>query len=153
MYPQKPRQAPLWQELLQLQPPQSKAWMLMGDFNNILALQEKLGGTQLHNCDTNNFMAFLIMLLLFLCHLLVTCTLGVTIKIILFVYMKGWIELLLTQAGRLRLFPFASLNNLPIHGSDHGPIFISFNPTTHTKKKKIKLEAIWLQHPSFSQSE
>ena len=59
MYPQKPRQVPLWQELLQLQPPQSKAWMLMEDFNNILTLRVKLGGTHLHHCYMNNFMAFL----------------------------------------------------------------------------------------------
>jgi hypothetical protein len=58
------------------------------------------------------------------------------------------LDRVVTNSRWLRLFPFASLNNLPIHGSDHGPICLSLNPRIHTKKKKFKLEAMWQQQCS-----
>lgn len=42
IYPNKERQQQLWNEVLQIKPNNSDPWLLMGDFNNILNLEEKL---------------------------------------------------------------------------------------------------------------
>lgn len=44
-YPQKDTQKQLWTNIIDLKPRISKAWLLMGDFNNICTLSEKLGGS------------------------------------------------------------------------------------------------------------
>lgn len=59
MTPQKENQAQIWDNLLHLQPPNQEPWMIIGDFNCILSLQEKLGGIQRTTKYMTQFMNFL----------------------------------------------------------------------------------------------
>lgn len=47
-------------------------------------------------------------------------------------------------------FPNASLENLPIVGSDHGPICLSLHNKPSFSSFGFKFEAMWLRHPDFS---
>ena len=57
-FPQKNMQCDLWEEVLKLDPINSP-WCLVGDFNNIIDLSEKVEGNQTHTTDMNNFINFL----------------------------------------------------------------------------------------------
>ena len=57
-YPKKKLQLQLWLEILLLDPV-DKLWMLIWDFNAILYLEEKIGGTQSANNYMINFSNFL----------------------------------------------------------------------------------------------
>lgn len=47
------------------------------------------------------------------------------------------LDSLVTNANWLTMYPYASLNNLPIHGSDHGPICLSLNNRSTSNKKNL----------------
>lgn len=55
MFPQKEKQPALWDHLLSLQPPNGKPWMIMGDFNCMLNLNDKVGGIRASNRYLINF--------------------------------------------------------------------------------------------------
>lgn len=48
----------MWHELLRLDP-KDKPWTILGDFNNIINVEEKWGGNQSTNVHINNFINFL----------------------------------------------------------------------------------------------
>ena len=58
-YPQKDRQAAFWSVVAQLQPANQEGWVLIGDFNAITTLDEKLGGNQVVTQYMVNFCDFL----------------------------------------------------------------------------------------------
>lgn len=59
------------------------------------------------------------------------------------------LDRIVVNSACLSLFPFLSLNNLPIHDSDHGPICLTLNPNITKRKRTFKLEAMRLNHPNF----
>ncbi|XP_062026488.1 uncharacterized protein LOC133742823 [Rosa rugosa] len=48
-----------------------------------------------------------------------------------------------------QLFPDCTLQNLPIVGSDHGPILLTTLSRRKPSRRPFKLEAIWFAHPQF----
>lgn len=50
----------------------------------------------------------------------------------------------LANASWLHLYPNSTLVNLPIHGSDHGPICLSLAPNSFTMKLIFHFEAMCL---------
>lgn len=59
MTPQKVNQCHIWNNLLNLKPPNLEPWMIIGDFNCILSLHERLGGVQRTTSYMTQFMNFL----------------------------------------------------------------------------------------------
>lgn len=59
MTPQKENQYHIWNELLHLKPPNMEPWMIIGDFNCILSLNEKFGGVQRTTKYMTQFINFL----------------------------------------------------------------------------------------------
>ena len=49
----------------------------------------------------------------------------------------------------LSAFPDTEVENLPIYGSDHGPICVSFSHKNSITPRPFKFEAIWIGHESF----
>lgn len=63
--------------------------------------------------------------------------------------MRNWIEPLPILAAWLNLYPNMSLENLPIVGSDHGPITITLSRKVNSGTKPFRFEAMWLSHDSL----
>lgn len=59
IFPQKEKQTGLWNEILAMKPVNDEPWLLMGDFNNIISLNEKSGGNQSVTNHMINFTVFL----------------------------------------------------------------------------------------------
>lgn len=53
----------------------------------------------------------------------------------------------LANASWLHLYSNSSLVNLPIHGSDRGPICLSLAPNSLTMKRIFRFEAIYVASP------
>lgn len=149
IYPQKEKQAALFQEILSFKPPNDEPWLLAGDFNNIMCLSEKLGG----NCTTNRHMVrfqhFLNqggLVSLDAIGVPFTWTNNHTDDSILF----ERLDRAVANPNWYTAFPNASLENLPIVGSDHGPICLSLRNKPSFSSFGFKFEAMWLRHPGFS---
>lgn len=148
MFPNKGLQTEFWTHLIDLCPLVNIPWTVIGDFNNILALAEKQGGIQLHTIHMSRFMNFVN-----------TCGLiDLQPKGSLFSWWNKQqppnniyerLDRALPNSSWLNRFPLTELSNLPISGSDHGLILLSFHNVAHTRSKCFKYEAMWLQHPTF----
>lgn len=120
----------------------------MGDFNNVCAPSEKLGGSAplmsaladfngfINNCDTISLSAA-----------------GIP-----FTWCNGHrdnsviyeiLDCVLVNPNWLNLYPNCTLHNLPILRSDHGPIFLSCQSRKRNNPRAFKFEAMWLSHPDF----
>lgn len=148
VYPKKERQAALFQEILNFKPPNDEPWLLAGDFNNVLCSFEKLGG----NCTTNvhmiRFQNFLNQGNL--CSLNasgVPFTWTNNHKDDSIIYER--LDRAVANPNWFKFFPNTSLENLPIVGSDHGPICISILSKSGGLQNNFKFEAMWSNHPDF----
>ncbi|KAB2625369.1 hypothetical protein D8674_017029 [Pyrus ussuriensis x Pyrus communis] len=132
-YPQKHLQPHLWKDFLDLTPyiPRFRPWLLVGDFNNITNLAEKIGG----NKTISNYM---IELNRFLSE-------GNLISIpasgVLFTWCNGHkdntviyerLDRAIANSDWINLYPKASLHKYPIFGSDHSPILLDTNSMYNT---------------------
>ncbi|XP_061993561.1 uncharacterized protein LOC133711457 [Rosa rugosa] len=147
-YPQKDRQAVLWNDLARLQPPNNECWVLMGDFNIITSLDEKLGGGQVVTNYMLNFCDFLNNENLFSLRafgLPYTWTNKHEDDSLIF----ERLDRACVNTSLLNDCPDIKLENLPIIGSDHGPICLTLNNIKKKKNKSFKFEAIWLSHKEF----
>lgn len=120
----------------------------MGDFNNICAPSEKLGGSTtllFYLADFNGFIN--------------DCeTISLSVAGIPFTWCNGHrdnsviyerLDRVLVNPNWLKLYPNCTLHNLPIRRSDHGPIFLSCQSRKRNNPRAFKFEAIWLSHPDF----
>lgn len=121
----------------------------MGDFNNILNLQEKIGGNRVHTTYMTQFSNFLNQanLISLPCsgNMYTWCNNQDSATCI---YER--LDHALANANWLQLHPNFELVNLPIHGSDHGPISLSLGPRKFNVNRIFRFEAMWLRHDSFS---
>ncbi|XP_034229350.1 uncharacterized protein LOC117638326 [Prunus dulcis] len=148
-YPQKHKQKQLWNDILDLKPGRSDAWLLMGDFNNICTSGKKIGGSAIAPAVLAEFNDFIN-----LCEVISLSATGVP-----FTWCNGHkdasviyerLDRVLVNPNWLNLYPNCVLQNLPIIRSDHGPISLSC--TTKNKSnnsRSFKFEAMWLSHPDF----
>lgn len=148
MTPQKENQYLIWNELLHLKPPNMEPWMIIGDFNCILSLNEKLGGVQRTTNYMNQFMNFLsdtaLMSLPCSGSSLTWCN---NHQHDTRIYER--LDRAVVNASWLNLYPLVVLNNLPIVSSDHGPICLTLDPAIKKQNKIFMLEAMWLKRSDF----
>lgn len=146
--PHKEQQIHVWNELSHLKPANDVPWMLMGDFNCILSLQEKSGGIQRTTKYMTQFMDFLnamsLMSLPFTGNSFTWCN---NQQHDCRIYER--LDRAVVSSSRLTLYPLVSLNNLPIHHSDHGPICLALDQIPKQPKNLFRLEAMWLKHNDF----
>lgn len=149
IYPKKDKQAALFNEIIQLKPSNDEPWLLAGDFNNILCLSEKFGGVHSTSRHMIRFQNFLNQGEL--------CSLNATGVPYTWTNNHKDATLMFERLDRavanpqwFNMFPNCSLENLPIVGSDHGPICLSFNSKSNHGPNNFKFEAMWLRHPRFS---
>lgn len=148
MTPQKENQCHIWNELLQLKPPNLDPWMIIGDFNCILSLHEKLGGAQRTTTYMTQFMNFLNnTALLSLPSLGNSFTWCNNHQIASRIYER--LDKAVVNASWLHLYRLVVLNNLTILSSDHGPICLSLDQVVKKTNKKFMLKAMWLKHSDF----
>nr|XP_011459346.1 PREDICTED: uncharacterized protein LOC105349933 isoform X1 [Fragaria vesca subsp. vesca] len=147
-YPKKEQQAALWNEILDLRPSNDEPWLVVGDFNIIASLDEKLGGNQVITNFMLNFVTFLNN-----ANLTSLNASGVPFtwtnkhKDDTLIYER--LDRACVNANFLNKFPNANLENLSIIGSDHGPICLTMRQKQTRKGNGFKFEAIWLAHEGF----
>lgn len=141
-------QLSLWNEISAFKSPNDEAWLLMGDFNIVENLNEKLGGVLFITNYMVNFGNFLNNNNL--CSL---PTSGVPFtwtnnhKDHTVVYEK--LDRACANPNWVIQFPEVEVENLPIVGSDHGPVCVSLNHKSPKRASPFKFEAIWMTHSSF----
>ncbi|KAK9990872.1 hypothetical protein SO802_025857 [Lithocarpus litseifolius] len=124
-------------------------WLMMGDFNEILSGEDKLGGRQINlnralefkDCiDACNFL-----------------DLGVSGPKYTWSNPRQISKLILERIDRCfanpswrMLFPEASVTHLPRVFSDHSPILLELlRPPTINPNKPFRFQAMWIHHPDF----
>lgn len=148
-YPKKDKQMSLWNEIARLSPTDNSSWVLMRDFNITMSPEEQLRGIGGVTRPMLNFCEFLNssgLVSLRATGLPFTWTNKHSDDSVIF----ERLDRAVVNANFLNSFPNAKLENLPIIGSDHGPIYLSLNNTIRKVNKPFKFEAIWLSHPNFS---
>ncbi|KAL6205092.1 hypothetical protein ACLB2K_022356 [Fragaria x ananassa] len=147
-YPHKRLQLNLWKEISKWKPSNDGPWLLMGDFNCIAHNSEKLGGSVDTNRYMTNFGDFLNSNNL--------CTIPSTgvhftwtnnYKDHSVIYEK--LDRACANPNWMISFPDVDVENLPIIGSDHGPIYVAWNHRNVSYQRAFKFEAIWMSHASF----
>ncbi|XP_021807878.1 uncharacterized protein LOC110751684 [Prunus avium] len=147
-YPQKTKQISLWTELSALKPLNHAPWLLLGDFNNICSLNEKIGGSQVVSQAMMNFNKFLND-----CEVLSMNASGVP-----FTWCNGHhdnsiiyerLDRALANPNWMSLYPHCELQNLPILRSDHGPILLTCSNHLRRVPEAFRFEAMWLAHKDF----
>lgn len=148
MYPKKGRQPSLFQELLHYKPSNNEPWLVAGDFNNILHTNEKLGGLTATNIYMNRFQNFLNNGQLFsLPASGIPFTWTNNHRDDTIIYER--LDRALANPAWMNAFPHTSLENLPIVGSDHGPICLTLNHSKLSSARNFKFEAMWTTHDDF----
>ncbi|XP_074270598.1 uncharacterized protein LOC141594481 [Silene latifolia] len=136
----------LWEAFADIASTHDYPWLVMGDFNQIANLEDKMGGNQRFIRDMESFATWMECCSFF--------DLGFTGP--RFTWSDSW------DTGRRRmkrldranantawrlLFPDALVNNLPKRSSDHAPLLMTFNnkTTSLTRHDKLfKFEATWI---------
>lgn len=120
----------------------------MGDFNNIINLDEKLGGDRNTHNHTVNFINFLNSI-----NVVSIPSEGIPFtwtnkhKDNTVIYEK--LDRAVANPTSLNLYPNMSLENLPIVGSNHGPIAITLSQKVNSGTKPFRFEAMWFSHDSL----
>ncbi|VVA22881.1 PREDICTED: reverse mRNAase [Prunus dulcis] len=149
-YPQKAKQSNLWREIVCLKPTNNHLWLMLGDFNSICSMNEKVGGSLETSQAMRNFNKFIDD-----CEVVSLAATGVP-----FTWCNGHhdntiiyerLDRALANPDWMRLLPHFELQNLPIVRSDHGPIFLKCNQIFRRIPKNFKFEAMWLAHKDFDQ--
>ncbi|CAL9026218.1 unnamed protein product, partial [Prunus brigantina] len=129
-YPQKAKQKAMWTDLISLKLVSNIPWLLLGDFNNIWSLNEKMGGSQMITPAMIKFNKFLND-----CEVFIMNASGVP-----FTWCNGHhdnyiiyerLYRALVNPAWMTLFPNSELQNLSILRSDHGPILFTCNDDAH----------------------
>ncbi|XP_024195601.1 uncharacterized protein LOC112198706 [Rosa chinensis] len=148
VYPDKSLQFDFWNELTSLKPSSNDPWIIMGNFNNVTCTEEKSGGSNPSSTYMHNFIHFL--------NSINVCSLPAEGLPFTWSNKHSDQSLIFELLDRvvanphwLNLFPFATLENLLISGSDHGPIVLTILPVRVIKTYSLKFEAIWQSHPEF----
>ncbi|XP_062011852.1 uncharacterized protein LOC133728453 [Rosa rugosa] len=135
-YPKKEKQLELWNTLATLQPPYNDCWALIGDFNSILDLEEKLGGNQVvtrYMLKFSSFLNDLRLLSLRASGLPFTWTNKHEDDTLMF----ERLDRAYVNSNFLNDYPNLKLENLPIIGLDHGPICLTSILSSGTKVEQL----------------
>ena len=147
-YAQKHKQADLWEEIINLRPTNNEKWLLIGDFNIITSLDEKLGGNQSVTTYMKNFIDMMNRANLFSIN-----AIGVPYTWTNYQDDDNAIferlDRALSNTALLNDYPDLKLENFPIVGSDHGPICLTLKQRQRKPRKSFKIEAMWLSHKTF----
>lgn len=115
----------------------------MGDFSNIINLDEKLGGDRTTNNHMVNFMNFLNSI-----NVISIPSEGIPFTWTnIVIYEK--LDRAVANPALFNLYPNMSLENLPIVGCNHGPITITLTQKVNSGTKPFHFEAMWLSHDSL----
>ncbi|XP_062028542.1 uncharacterized protein LOC133744454 [Rosa rugosa] len=147
-YPQKDKQKDFWEELARLKSANRDCWALMGDFNIITTLEEKLGGNQVvttYMLNFNNFLNTVDRFSLRAAGLPFTWTNKNENDSLMF----ERLDRVCVNTNFINTFSDTKLENLPIIGSDHGPIFLTVGTERKRKIRPFRFEAMWLSHEDF----
>ena len=139
----------LWNYLKDLSPSVNMPWVLLGNFNDMLAEDEKMGGLPLNKNRLNAFRDCINS-----CGLM---NLGFHGPKFTWTYKNPiWHQNIKERLDRGLgntewniLFPRSEIHHLPRTKSDHCPILLESEPPTYKLKKPYKFEKMWLTDPSF----
>lgn len=140
----------LWNYLKDLLPSVRLPWVLLGDFNDMLFQDEKMGGLPLTSSRINAFWDCLDY-----CGLMDLGFHGPKFtwtnkNLIWYRNIKERLDRGLGNAEWKLLFPRSEIHYLPRTKSYHCPILLDTDPTICKSIKLFKFEHMWLVDPSFS---
>ena len=138
-----------WEYLQNLALHVSLPWVLLGDFNDMISDEEKLGGLPVNrtrmsafrNCMDN-------------CGLIDLGFHGprytwTNKSLCWHTTIREWLDRGLGNAEWATLFPTAEIHHLPKVKSDHCPILLSTDPRERKPPKPFRFEQMWLTDPTF----
>lgn len=155
-YPQKDMQPQLWKDILDLTPaiPGFRPWLLVGDFNNITNLAEKIGGNRTisnYMIEFNRFLSEGNLISIPASYVPFTWCNGHKDNTISYERLER-LDRAIANSDWINLYPKASLHNYPIFGSDHGLILLDTNTMYNTNgacSTNFKFKAMWLAQTNF----
>jgi hypothetical protein len=122
-------------------------WLNIGDFNAILAPQDKLGGRSFGSSSHHDFADFVhsngLFDLGYVGNPYTWCNRRQGLNVI-----KERLDRGLASRDWLHLFPNALVQHLPAAASDHNPIFVNTEGTYSTLPKPFRFESFWIRDPS-----
>ena len=125
------------------------SWLLLGDFNEVLSSEDKLGGRRVNLNRALDFKACLDS-----CNLLDLGFLGQKFtwsncRQILDLIQERIDRFFANPAWRL-MFPEASITHLPRVFYDHCPVLLELShPPPGPQNRPFRFQTMWLQHPKF----
>ena len=138
-----------WEYLQNLALHVSLPWVLLGDFNDMISGEEKLGGLPVNrtrmsafrNCMDN-------------CGLIDLGFHGprytwTNKSLCWHTTIREWLDRGLGNAEWATLFPTVEIHHLPKVKSDHCPILLSTDPRERKPPKPFRFEQMWLTDPTF----
>lgn len=148
--PLRERRNILWENLKSLSAVNSLPWVIGGDFNDVMAADEKWGGRIASSSRINSFKACMdacgLVDLGFSGPKFTWCNKRHDGHL---VFQR--IDRFLANRDWLHLFPNASVSHLPRVKSDHNPIRFSSSLGSPSRSyRPFRCEKIWLSEPSFS---
>jgi exonuclease III len=127
---------------------QSPNWIIGGDFNMILTLEEKAGGSKRLEQDSGMFITLIEQLNM----------VDIETRNGIFTWSNKRtghhhvacrLDRFLTTEALLESEPAVEANIMPKTGSDHWPIVFSMDPGFPPRPKPFRFEKFWLSHPDF----
>ncbi|KAE8713266.1 hypothetical protein F3Y22_tig00110213pilonHSYRG00218 [Hibiscus syriacus] len=142
--PQVEKHKLVWKHLINLNPGENEAWVLGGDFNSILRLDEKDGGSCRGSGVRNLFVAFVFELGLF----------EVDYRGSKFTWRRGnlckRLDRYLMNSCWADIFSGTIVLHLDRVGSDHCPLLLKAQNTTRVQgNRPFRFIAAWQDHPQF----
>ncbi|KAK9265469.1 hypothetical protein L1049_012595 [Liquidambar formosana] len=147
-YPQHAKQTYLWDKIYSIANKVGEPWAVISDFNEILSVHEKKGGNAGNSSRINDFMEFIDR-----CNLIDIGHIGLPYT---WYNKREGIDAIFERLDRVLVnldwlndYPNAWVDNLPIMGSDHGPILLVTDKETNKGRKPFKFETVWMDSPKM----
>lgn len=141
--PQPPTRKFLWEDLANLAPADTSPWLLTGDFNATVSMDERRGGAGRPNYGCSSFKAFI--------HQQGLIDLGSNGS--RFTWQRGTtlvrLDRALANQAWLNSFPMACNYHLARVSSDHRPIQVKLHLSEAPSTRPFRFLAAWLTHQDF----
>ncbi|KAL9243847.1 hypothetical protein vseg_017686 [Gypsophila vaccaria] len=149
--PQRATRELLWKAFAEVLPTHEYPWLVMGDFNQIESIDDKMGGSQTYTRDMEAFASWMEC-----CGLVDMGFSGPR-----FTWSDSWdtgrrlmkrLDRAYANTTWRLVFPEALAINLPRRSSDHLPLLMKFEDrggATYSRENRFKFEAAWQNHSDF----